>query len=419
MKRRFMFILALLLACTACARTPGPPATTNTGGERVVIEAATPEETQAGRAAYEGFAAKLLAQALRGAGENPVLSPASAYFALAMTANGAAGETEAAFNKVLGLTTAARNRVCLALLEGLEQAGGGGKTALANSIWVNEGLRVQAPFLETLQQAYGAEMFQRALAGEAAQQAMNGWVKGETKGMIPKLLEEPLEGDELVMVLLNALYLSAKWEYPLDQNTRQGSFQLADGGETQADFMSGNPQTLAYIDYQGAKGTLLPYEGGRLAFLALLPAPGQSARELAASLAQTPLSEYLAAAQARTVQVSLPKFSVEYGTVSLKDALSAMGLGIAFDNLQAQFPAMVAAQGPEELQTVYISDVLQKTRVDVHELGTEAAAATAVVMRADGAALELEFLDFDRPFLYAILDTETGLPLFMGLMERP
>ncbi len=177
--------------------------------------------------------------------------------------------------------------------------------------------------------------------------------------------------------------------------------------------MWGRAQELTYIEKEGVQGVVLPYDDGRLGFLALLPAEGESVRELAQGLRRTPLSAYLAAGEKESVFVILPKFSVEYGLKSFKDALSDMGLSVAFDAATAKFPAMVSdAAGP-----VYIGDVLQKVRLDVHELGTEAAAATAVIMDAGGSMAEV--LSFDRPFLYAIVDLETGLPLFMGIMENP
>lgn len=414
MRRWLILILALTLSlCAGCGQSSLRPQPADVGVEKPAYTPAQVETLLQSRAAYEGYSIELFARIAAEGVQNPVISPASAYFALAMAANGAAGETEAAFDSALGLSTANRNSLCLALAQSLEQAKGGTELSLANSAWMNEGLTVQKPFLDTLESAYGADMFQAALTSEAAMRAMNRWVKEETKGMIPKLFAQPLEGDNLVMVLINALYLSAKWQYPLDVGTSAGEFHLSAAESVQADFMRGRAQELTYIEKDGVQGVVLPYDDGRLGFLALLPAEGESVRELAQGLRQTPLSEYLAAGEEESVFVILPKFSVEYGLKSFKDALSDMGLSVTFDASAAEFPAMVSdAAGP-----VYIGDVLQKVRLDVHELGTEAAAATAVVMEAGGAMAK--FLAFDRPFLYAIVDLETGLPLFMGIMENP
>ncbi len=414
MRRWLVLILALVLAlCAGCGQSS---LRLRPAGEDAAKPANTPMRGEAilqSRAAYEGFGMELFARIAEEGGQNPVISPASAYFALAMAANGAAGETEAAFGSALGLSTANRNGLCLALAQSLEQAKGGTELSLANSAWVNEGLTVQKPFLDTLESAYGADMFQAELTSEAAMRAMNRWAKEATEGMIPQLFAQPLQGDNLVMVLINALYLSAKWQYPLDVDTAAGEFHLSPTQSVQADFMRGRAQELTYIEKGGVQGVVLPYDDGRLGFLALLPAEGESVRELARGLGQTPLSEYLAAGETQSVFVILPKFSVEYGLSSFKDALCDMGLSVAFAADAAEFPAMVSdAAGP-----VYIGDVLQKVRLDVHELGTEAAAATAVVMEAGGGVAE--FMAFDRPFLYAIVDLETGLPLFMGIMENP
>ena len=414
MRRWLILILALVLTLSVgCGQSSLRPRLADVAAEKPAYTPAQGESLLQSRADYEGFSMELFARIAAEGAQNPVISPASAYFALAMVANGAAGETEAAFDSVLGLSTAKRNGICLVLAQSLEQAKGGMELSLANSAWVNEGLTVQKPFLDTLESAYGADMFQAALTSEAAMRAMNHWVKEETKGMIHQLFAEPLEGDNLVMVLINALYLSAKWQYPLDVATSAGEFHLSAAESVQADFMWGRAQELTYIEKEGAQGVVLPYDDGRLGFLALLPAEGESVRELAQGLRRTPLSAYLAAGEKESVFVILPKFSVEYGLKSFKDALSDMGLSVAFDAATAKFPAMVSdAAGP-----VYIGDVLQKVRLDVHELGTEAAAATAVIMDAGGAMAQV--LSFDRPFLYSIVDLETGLPLFMGIMENP
>ena len=172
----------------------------------------------------------------------------------------------------------------------------------------------------------------------------------------------------------------------------------------------------SYIKTEDAEGIMLPYDDGRLAFIALKPGSGD-ARGYAASLTGAKLKEAIAAAKADTfVTVNMPKFDTEY-SVYLTDALKAMGMTDAFDPFLADLSgAGRGVDGP-----LYISYVFQRVKVDVNEEGTEAAAVTEIAT-AEGCALPAEepiVLTFDKPFVYAIVDTETGVPLFAGVMENP
>ena len=415
---RVIFVWALVIALVlsvGCGQSTMRPRLADTGPNPGYIPAGE-EALLQGQAALQRFSMELFAEMAAAGKENVLISPLSAYLVLSMAAGGAAGQTEVAFDRILGLTKAARNGYCLALTERLASKRGSTALSLANAVWVNEGLKVQKGYLEMLEQAYAADMFQADLASKGTMQAMNRFVRAKTKGMIPRFFAEPLQGDNLVMVLINAMYLSAKWEYPMDVHTYVGEFRLSDTQSVQVDFIQGRAQALTYIDKEGVQGVLLPYDDGRLAFLGLMPVAGTSVRELAQSLPQTPLQEYLSAGEERNVLAILPKFSVEYGTSSMRDVLCDMGLSVAFEADGAEFPSLVVEEAG--LGPIYISDVLQKVRLNVHELGTEAAAATAAVMEAGGAQ-ETILMEFDRPFLYAIVDMESGLPLFMGMMENP
>ena len=238
----------------------------------------------------------------------------------------------------------------------------------------------------------------------------------KTNGMIPKLHDDNYDKDT-IMVLLNALYMKADWAHKFEGNdTYDREFTKADGSTVTVPFMNMFEAYESYIKTEDAEGIMLPYDDGRLAFIALKPGSGD-ARGYAASLTGAKLKEAIAAAKADTfVTVNMPKFDTEY-SVYLTDALKAMGMTDAFDpDLADLTGAGKGVDGP-----LYISYVFQKVKIDVNEEGTEAAAVTEIATAEGCALIEEEpiVLTFDSPFVYAVADTVTGVPLFMGVMEAP
>jgi len=406
MKRTALIVLAAMLFLCGCS---------GTGDVAQYIERPRPEHTlpllDGSETAYLGFSENLIKTASAMDGENPLLSPASAYFALAMIANAAGGETKTAFENVLGLPIYQLNEVCLALMNNLSMTEGNTKLKLANSLWVDkeEDFTVSGDFISLLQETYFAEYTETDL--QTAKQAVNAWINHHTDGMIPEMLSEQPQKDTRLL-LINALYLNTAWEEEFDPNsTREKDFFKENGQTVRAEFLYAPAADRQCILTPEATGVLLPYDDGKTAFLALKPNEG-TVRELIEGFDGDSLRGYLDSAETKQAWLTMPKFTKEY-SIEMQEVLTKMGLGIAFDQYSADF----SGAAPE----LFISRVLQKTRIDVHEKGTEAAAAT-LVEAADGAAMleeEPVELCFDSPYLYAIVDLESGLPLFLGIMDDP
>ena len=348
--------------------------------------------------------------------ENPVISPLSAYLCIAMLMPGAKENTMAEFEKILGADWEKVAALAASIEAQLKNTGGSTKLDLANSIWTDDDRAViEEEWLKTVKAYFGPEVYTADLPSNEALKAINKWVNDKTNGMIPKLHDDNYDNDT-IMVLLNALYMKAEWAHKFDaESTNDREFTRADGSAVTVPFMNMYEAYESYIKTDDAEGVMLPYDDGRLAFIALKPGSGD-ARGYAASLTGARLKETIAAAKADTfVTVNIPKFSTGY-SVYLTDALKAMGMTDAFDPALADLTGVGGGvDGP-----LYISSVFQKVKVDVDEEGTEAAAVTEVAIAGTSLIVEEPIvLTFDKPFVYAIADTETGVPLFVGVMENP
>lgn len=365
-------------------------------------------------ASVTDFGCQLFAQNMEGV-TNPVLSPASAYIALSMAAGGSHEATQEEFRNVLGgvfedYSDFMTNR--------FPTETDNMTLTLANSAWLDDELTVNENWLAQIKSLYDAEAYSANLSTADAMDSMNQWCSDNTQGLIKQMIDEPMP-DETRLVLFNALYFKAKWEMQFDPNhTYEQAFYAEDGSSGDVDMMHENDAYLDYVTCEGADGVLLPYQDSTLAFMALRPADGTTARELAASLDADTISSLLDNRQEDTyMALTLPKFEVSFDAV-LNDSLIAMGLATAFDEDNADLSGVGTCAGGGNL---YISLVRQKAVVRVDEEGTEAAAVTEVAMAELAALMEELPLDmtFDHPFVYLIVDTETQVPLFIGIMEAP
>lgn len=415
MKKRLIKLIALAMCAamlTGCAASGGVKNLTDGVNAADVTLPEVTDYTMIG-----DLGAGLMQYAAAQDAENPVLSPLSAYLCLAMLMPGANENTKAEFEKILGADWDYVSALAADIAAQLEKTGGSTKLDLANSIWTDDDKAViEEEWLKTVKAYFGPDIYSADLPSSEALKAINKWVNDKTNGMIPKLHDDNYDKDT-IMVLLNALYMKADWAHKFEgQDTYDREFTKADGSTVTVPFMNMFEAYESYIKTEDAEGIMLPYDDGRLAFIALKPADGD-ARKYAAGLTGAKLKEALAAAKADTfVTVNMPKFDTEY-SVYLTDALKAMGMTDAFDpDLADLSGAGRGVDGP-----LYISYVFQKVKVDVDEEGTEAAAVTEIAT-AEGCALPAEepiVLTFDKPFVYAIVDTETGVPLFAGVMENP
>ena len=340
--------------------------------------------------------------------KNVLVSPLSVQLALAMTANGASRETLLQMQKVLGEGADINdiNAMLAGYVKGLPSTDKA-KFHLANSIWFRQqqGFNVEQKFLQTNADYYGAGAY-AAPFDQSTVDAINAWVNENTDGMVPKIIDD-LQPDDM-MVLLNALAFDAEWMIPyLDPQVSDGIFTASSGARQNAKFMASSEYT--YLDDGKATGFVKPYADRGYNFVALLPNEGVSMSDYVASLSGDGWLTTMGSATTDMVQAQLPEFSFSYDA-SLVKALKAMGMTDAFDPEFAQFRDM--AQPPPAL---YIGNVVHSTSISVTPVGTRAGAATAAIMAASGMALEPKVVTLDRPFVFAITDATTNLPVFIGV----
>lgn len=356
---------------------------------------------------------------------NLVCSPYSVAVALAMTRVGALGETAAEMDDVLrGGPQPDFNDGMNALSAHLDSLAGpqtrldGSKAdvalATANSLWGQLDIEWQQQFLDTLAREYGAGMHvvEYMRQTESARTQINAWTSRQTEGRIPEIIPAGVLDELTRLVLVNAIYLKAPWEAPFEDSlTAQRRFTRADGSSTSVDMMRGALEAVDYAHADSCQIARLPYAGGELAMSVLLPDRDLTALE--SGLTGDRLTALLRAARpVASLDVQMPRWRFRVFS-SLKDILSAMGMPTAFDPFEADFDGMTTDAD------LYIAAVLHDAFIAVDESGTEAAAATAVVISEDSAVLPEASLVLDRPFLFVIHDTETSTPLFMGRVSDP
>ncbi|WP_166533716.1 serpin family protein [Blastococcus xanthinilyticus] len=343
------------------------------------------------------------------AGEDVLLSPTSAASALGLLHPAAGGRTAAEFGQVLHLPEwspdlVAAIRAHTSALDALRYDGdlddedAPDALQVSNRLWTVTGLEPEPRYLDDLATAYDAEVRSLDFAEEpeAATDRINSTIAEDTRGIIEELFDQPLR-PTTVAVLTNAVHLRARWAVPFT-GTQPADF-AAPGGEVSVDMMGG--ATGAGRDAAGWRSVELPYRDGTLAAVAVLPPEGTDPCAV-----DTATLDALRSAGPREVGVELPRISLEQSH-QLLDVLTAMGLPASGD---------FSALGRDDL---VISQVVQKTFLEVDEEGTEAAAASGVVVEESAGAIPQAVVTFDRPFLLLLTDTATRSPLFAAVVRNP
>lgn len=343
---------------------------------------------------------------------NIAISPYSVAVALGMTLAGARGQTRTEMEDVLGGGVGLGEIARLLDEQDGAQESAGEVLDAANAIFAQAGLAWRQEFLDVLDSEFGAEPHMVDYAdAEAARSTINGWTSARTRERIPEIVPAGVLTAESRLVLVNALYFKGAWEEPFwEHSTADAEFHLADGTTIPVPTMR-----LALHAATGAgdswRALRLPYVGGRTAMTILLPEPGRLP-DVEALVAAGMWDALLDVPEGGRMDVSLPRFTFRTGA-ALGEHLSALGMPTAFSDA-ADFSAMTEA---EQLK---ISEVLHEVFIAVDEAGTEAAAATAVLMqRAAGIPAPPEPFVVDRPFLFVIHDVEHGTPLFVGRVADP
>ena len=357
-------------------------------------------------------------------GNDLIVSPLSLQYALAMTANGASGETLQEIVDFLGYGEDgidALNAYCKKLIEELPAVDLNVSLKLTDAILANDQFPLLPAFKETVQSNYYAAVESMPFTNPDYTAArINEWASRSTNGFIDKVLEPSDLSPDAVAYIMNALYFKAKWagsDYsPMfrESSTYKEDFTLTDGSKKKVEMMH-NIKEHRYAIRDGYKLVALPYAGGKYYMYILLP-DGNDVKPLLEKLKATPWSEVTGGLlRDAEVHLKFPKFSIE-NKLYLKEALEAMGVRKAFDR-GADFDRMFE---PKPGWYYWIEKVIQKAKINVAEWGTEAAAVTVVEMVGESAMApgeEPKRIDFfaDHPFVYVIGEATSGAILFEGV----
>lgn len=343
--------------------------------------------------------------------KNALISPVSVMAALAMTADGAKGETLAQMETVLGMTN-----------ENLREHYGGyvhpsnsdEQLRFANSLWLrNDGsFQVNKNFVNRTLSAYGADVFSEPF-DNSTKNKINFWISENTDGEIKNMLSEI--PSETVSYLINTVLFEAEWAEPYHKpNVRENYiFHSASGKDQKVTMLHSGEYGL--VELGKTKGFVKNYANCNYAFVGLLPDNGVSVEDAAASFSGKEFIDAVRNTADVKVVVTVPKFDFDC-KFELNDALKAMGMPAAFNSAQADFTNL----GVSPLGNIYIGKVLHNSFIRFDEKGTKAGAATVVQFDAESAMVQerIEYLVFDRPFVYAIIDRTSGMPIFIGAVKE-
>ena len=416
---RFLQLIALMtlggvLAATGCSDATGPDPLP------VLIDVLPRSLSQAELSLIEAdnaFALKLFREIAtqQAPDSNIFVSPLSIGMALGMAYNGAAGETQQAMAQALEVQDMNLDEVnqgyrdLIGLLFDLDPAIA---WRLGNSIWYREGLAVEPAFLDVNQTFFDAQVRALDFASPDAAGVINQWVSDRTNGLIEEIVDDPIAGD-LVMFLINAIYFKGDWRFQFDKSRTQGGvFTLVDGTEiTPPTMWHADEVDLRFSEDDLVSAVEMPYGGGAFTMTVAVPHPDVSLQSVVEALDAARWASWTETLRAAPGLVVMPKFAFQY-EIELKDVLTTLGMGVAFDGAGADFTGISTSDA------LFIDHVKHKTFIEVDEAGTEAVAATSVAFGERSAAPANVFF-VDRPFLFAIRERLSGTIVFMGRMVDP
>lgn len=391
--------LFVFAGCTVIDRT-------SPSGSEYTAEDVSPRIVEANtRFAFEIFG-KLNAE---DAGESLFISPLSITTALTMTYNGAGTTTREAMEQTLGWTDIDRdvvNEGFLTLLDYLGSVDDAVTLHIANSIWIREGQAIQEDFLDRNRTYFDAEVSTLDFTDPSAADTINDWIAAATREKIDQMIDPPIDAS-VIMYLINAIYFQGLWSDPFDpDDTFDSDFTALDGTEQDIRMMR-RFDTIEYAKGEDYKAVRLPYGSGAASMTAILPAEDVTVNAFIDGLDYSKWETIRGSlSETEKVTLQIPRFTLEYGIKELNEALKSLGMAQAFD-ARADFSGIRSG--------IYISEVLHKAVIEVNEEGSEAAAATVVVME-ESAAMDPAVFIADRPFIFLITDDTTGTILFIGKM---
>ncbi|MBX7115096.1 MAG: serpin family protein [Myxococcaceae bacterium] len=425
-KRSVAFILlTALLAFAACGtekkneEIPAPGTVVGSEKQRLVVSA-PPADLKQAVAGQTDFAFDLYRQLASEGSKNLFFSPYSVSVALSMTYAGAAGNTKKAFEDVFASNLPADrfHRSMNDLDAQLSSRGQGAKAAdgqpfrlkVANQLFAQQDYTFETPFLDTLAVEYGANvrLMDFVTAAEPSRIAINEWVEDKTEDRIKDLLPAGSITRDSRAVLVNAIYFNASWKVQFEESATQNDAFHGVNGDKSVPFMRNGDLRVPNATVDGTELVELPYDGEELSMLVMMP-PAGGLHALELSLTNAKLADYRQALHHSALELSMPKFEMTVST-NLNEPLKNLGLGPAFDH--ADFSAM------SKVEDLAISGVLHKAFVKVNEKGTEAAAATAVIVGATSVPVTRPVV-LNQPFVFAIIDKATAAVVFVGRVTEP
>ncbi len=416
------WIPIILLTCISLAACGPALPDAQSSLERVLSPNVADGDSQALVDGNNAFTLDLY-QALRDSGGNLFYSPFSISLALAMTYGGARGDTEAQMEDVLhfdlsnGSLHAAFNQLDLDLAQSGETEEKDQQPMqlnIANAVWAQQDHPFLPEYLDLLALNYGAgiHLADFTTQAEPTRKEINRWVSDQTHDRIQDIISPGALDAMTRMVLVNAIYFKADWQTQFDANdTYNAPFHLLDGSDVQVEMMSNDSISLPYVDGEGYQAVELPYAGGTAAMDIILPDEGQF-EAFDADLDWPTLESILGEMQPTQLHLNMPKFTFT-SQFNLSGQLAAMGMPDAFDPDRADFSGM------DGMRDLSISTVIHQAFVAVDEEGTEAAAATVVIMTLSAMPMEGIELTIDRPFFFLIRDLASGQILFAGRVLNP
>jgi serpin B len=420
MKTRLATLLSVVLVFAACSPAASPGGDVGLARAEVPRSSADLGDAMHAGAALDAFGLDLYRAVATGQ-TNVVFSPASITLALAMARAGARGQTAAEMDAVMHAVASDDHAGWLnALDQALTARSGTFKDEsgqdlpvalrIANAPFAQQGMPLEKAYLEALAARYGGglRLVDYVAQTEKARALINAWVDAQTEHRIPELLVPGVLTPLTRLALVNAIYLKAPWQTPFSADaTKVGTFTRADGSTVQVPLMA-TTASLRYASGEGWRAVEIPYIGRSLAMTVILPDNLAGFEETLTADAFAAITGALTEAQ---VALAFPKFGIET-KAELGPILAALGMPSAFDD-RADFSGITTAE------QLLISNVIHQANIDVDEKGTEAAAATAVVMRATAMPAEPVAFRADRPFLFALRDVPTGAILFLGRVGDP
>lgn len=354
------------------------------------------------------FSLKMFKETITKDKANDLASPLSALICLAMLCNGADGETKAQMEKAFGLDIGTLNTCIYAFTSSLQSEEG--TVRIADSIWMSDSdsLHVKDEFLQTNADWYGAQVYTTPF-DKSTVKDINNWCSEHTDGMIDKIIDSL--DKNTVMCLINALTFDADWNSPYGNSVKK-EFNNYDGTKNTINALMSTEYN--YLYNENTDGFVKQYAGNKYSFAALLPKEGMDIYDYAASLSGEKWLELWKAKERTSVKTMMPAFSYK-NEIPLNDPLKRMGMTDMFEE-NADFSRLGTSDGGN----IYCGEVKQKTFIEVTKAGTRAAAVTIAEPKATSAPVagQTPTVYLDRPFVYAIVDNATGIPLFIGLITN-